>query len=308
MNILTKTTSQLLPFLMLLGATFEAVSQSKPPVKPAKSPVRAPARTTANGGPASSRTGTAAAEILKAEQRWLKALKFNDTNTIKELLTDDFVLLDHDGTSVTRAAILERMAVRNANVGDFELRDSRLRFYAGFAINTVRMTFLREGEKVTETILTEVWTNAKGAKGAKGRWLLASVESLPVLAEGQLKPHNPILPGSEVQTSSGLRYEDIAPGSGLMPSPGQTVVVHYTGRLLDGTKFDSSRDRNKPFEFKIGTGQVIRGWDEGVMSMMVSGKRKLIIPPSLGYGYRNLGPIPPNSTLVFDVELLEVKP
>ncbi|MFM8392697.1 MAG: FKBP-type peptidyl-prolyl cis-trans isomerase, partial [Acidobacteriota bacterium] len=117
-----------------------------------------------------------------------------------------------------------------------------------------------------------------------------------------------LLPSREVITRTGLRYEDLAPGSGANPTRGQTVVVHYTGRLLNGQKFDSSLDRNRPFEFRIGEGQVIRGWDEGVMSMMIRGKRKLIIPPHLGYGSRDLGVIPPNSTLVFEVELLEIKP
>lgn len=107
-------------------------------------------------------------------------------------------------------------------------------------------------------------------------------------------------------TPSGLKYEDIKVGTGPSPSPGQTVVVHYTGWLTDGTKFDSSVDRNEPFKFPIGQGQVIKGWDEGVMTMKVGGKRKLTIPPHLGYGAAGAGggKIPPNATLVFDVQLL----
>lgn len=108
-------------------------------------------------------------------------------------------------------------------------------------------------------------------------------------------------------TDSGLQYEDLVEGTGAMPQPGQTVVVHYTGTLADGTKFDSSRDRNSPFSFRFGAGQVIKGWDEGLATMRVGGRRKLVIPPELGYGARGAGGIiPPNATLVFDVELLRI--
>tara|TARA_B100000959_G_C14917553_1_gene598037 strand:- start:521 stop:1387 length:867 start_codon:yes stop_codon:yes gene_type:complete len=109
-------------------------------------------------------------------------------------------------------------------------------------------------------------------------------------------------------TETGLKYKDIVVGDGGSPKIGDKVIVHYTGTLEDGTKFDSSVDRGKPFEFSIGVGQVISGWDEGVMSMKVGGKRQLIIPSNLGYGERGAGKvIPPNATLIFDVELIEIK-
>jgi FKBP-type peptidyl-prolyl cis-trans isomerase FkpA len=113
-------------------------------------------------------------------------------------------------------------------------------------------------------------------------------------------------------TDSGLQYEDTVTGDGAEAKAGQNVTVHYTGWLRNddgstGSKFDSSKDRNDPFQFSLGAGQVIRGWDEGVQGMKVGGKRRLTIPADLGYGARGAGGvIPPNATLIFDVELLKV--
>jgi FKBP-type peptidyl-prolyl cis-trans isomerase FkpA len=109
----------------------------------------------------------------------------------------------------------------------------------------------------------------------------------------------------EITTATGLKYTDLKTGTGAEAKPGAVVQVHYTGWLVDGTKFDSSLDRKEPFRFKLGAGQVIKGWDQGVAGMKVGGKRKLVIPADLGYGSAGAGGvIPPGATLIFEVELL----
>ncbi len=114
--------------------------------------------------------------------------------------------------------------------------------------------------------------------------------------------------GETVTTSSSLQYIDIEEGTGETPQAGQTVVVQYTGWLSDGTKFDSSLDRDAPLDFVLGLGQVIAGWDEGLATMKIGGKRRLIIPPELAYGEPGVQPrIPPNAQLIFDVELLDIR-
>lgn len=123
---------------------------------------------------------------------------------------------------------------------------------------------------------------------------------------------SPVFAQQETATPSGLRYVETKAGSGPAARPGQTAVVHYTGWLSEGgqkgRKFDSSRDRGQPFAFPLGGGRVIKGWDEGVAGMKTGGQRTLIIPPELGYGARGAGGvIPPNATLIFDVELIELK-
>jgi FKBP-type peptidyl-prolyl cis-trans isomerase len=125
------------------------------------------------------------------------------------------------------------------------------------------------------------------------------------MSSGSTPSPSPAASGSP--DASGLQQTDEVVGTGDEAVAGKTVSVNYTGTLTDGTKFDSSYDRNQPFEFVLGSGQVIKGWDEGVAGMKVGGKRKLVIPPSLGYGAQAQGSIPANSTLVFEVELLSVK-
>ncbi|MEB3250825.1 MAG: FKBP-type peptidyl-prolyl cis-trans isomerase [Cyanobacteriota bacterium] len=156
---------------------------------------------------------------------------------------------------------------------------------------------LGETEEVTTTVTSTSLASAAVESPGTAADLLT--EPAPVApAGGQAAP---------VTTASGLQYTDLVEGTGAMPQSGQRVTVHYTGTLEDGTQFDSSRDRGRPFTFQIGVGQVIKGWDEGVGTMRVGGRRQLVIPPELGYGSRGAGGvIPANATLLFDVELLRI--
>ncbi len=182
---------------------------------------------------------------------------------------------------------------------DIRSDEFKLRLYGNTAVVTGKSTYVREGKELGSSLHQEIWVKRPDSAG-KLRWQAVSWVSVPIKAS--------VLGAKAVTTPSGLRYEDIVVGTGESPQPGKQVVVHYTGTLEDGTKFDSSLDRNQPFEFQIGVGRVIKGWDEGVMSMKIGGKRKLVIPPQLGYGARGAGGvIPPNATLVFEVELLGIK-
>lgn len=169
-------------------------------------------------------------------------------------------------------------------------------FVAALPIAAVAFAACGDGPDKTTTPSTASGT--KAATTAPGK----------TAAPGTTAVTEKIVLKNPTTTPSGLKYEDTKVGAGANPQTGQRVTVHYTGTLLDGTKFDSSRDRGTPFTFVIGTGSVIKGWDEGVATMKVGGKRNLSIPAALAYGARSPGAgIPPNSDLLFEVELLSVQ-
>lgn len=270
----------LLIVLLVLLAASPAFSQNQ---AKGKRPVSAKA-----GGPV---TAGAEAQLRKLEREWFTAVAKNDVATLNRIFADDFTALNSDGSFVTKSEMAEMVKSGKIKLDEIRSEEFKLRLYGTTAVVNGRSTYIRDGKPLGSSNHTEVWVKRAGV------WKAVSWVSLPIKAS--------VLGAKAMTTESGLRYEDIVVGTGASPERGQEVTVHYTGTLEDGTKFDSSLDRGQPFKFNIGIGQVIKGWDEGVLTMKVGGKRKLVIPSQLGYGARGAGDvIPPNATLVFEVELL----
>lgn len=261
-------------------------------------PVFAQARNRAAGQGKVLKAPAVEAELKKLEREWFDAVVKGGAEALKRILADDFVALNNDGSFINKAKMIELSQAGLVKLDEIKTDEFNLRLYGNTAVVTGRATYIRDQKPLGQSTHIETWV--KRADAGKIRWQAVSWVSMPI--------KTPILGAKAMTTESGLRYEDIVTGTGPSPQSGQEVTVHYTGTLEDGTKFDSSLDRGQPFKFKIGVGQVIKGWDEGVMTMKVGGKRKLVIPPQLGYGARGAGRvIPPNATLVFEVELLDVQ-
>jgi FKBP-type peptidyl-prolyl cis-trans isomerase len=236
--------------------------------------------------------------VIDLERQWFDAIKRRDAAALNRLLAEDYTSTNQDGTVSDKAGILESIKSGDFQIEAVKVEDQQVRVYGNTALVTGHATWsgsVRGKKSAADIRHSQLWVRRQG------RWQAVSWQATPMLAKGTSM-------SGEVTTASGLKYIDILEGSGEGPRPGQSVTVHYTGTLEDGTKFDSSLDRGQPYTFQIGVGRVIKGWDEGVMSMKVGGKRKLIIPAHLGYGARGAGGvIPPNATLLFDVELISVR-
>ena len=247
------------------------------------------------------------AQLRALQRKWLDAYAKHDAHAMALIEADDFTITFPDGSVRTKAKEIEAQESAASQPADqplvFTTEEESIRVYGNAAVITgvlVSKGGRQSPGGANKSRYTDVYVRRGGAWQVVASQLTAIPDSTQKGGGGSV--------GTEVTTPSGLKYVDIVVGTGAAPKPGDRLTVHYVGTLEDGKKFDSSYDHGQPFTLPIGMGRVIKGWDEGLMTMRVGGKRKLIIPPDLGYGARGAPPvIPPNATLIFEVELLSIQ-
>lgn len=249
---------------------------------------------------ATAKAASPSAELTRISNEFVSAYARHDAAVLERIESQDFKITRADGKVLGKtqdvAAARDRGAASDDEVKNDEVK---VRVYGLGAVVSGRAAAKRSDVEQSARYINVF-------EKQRGHWVLVASQWT---REGGTTASQPgASAGGEVTTPTGLKYVDLVVGTGASPKPGQQVTVQYVGTLTNGQKFDSSYDRNEPFTFQIGVGRVIKGWDEGVMSMKIGGKRRLIIPPDLGYGARGAGKvIPPNATLIFEVELLAVQ-
>jgi FKBP-type peptidyl-prolyl cis-trans isomerase len=262
------------------------------------------AKPQASSAKAAAPAGRVQEQLKKLEEEWATAYIKGDAAALSRILADDYYLIDENGSISDKAQCIKDLTSGGLVFESIKFDNLTVRVYGSFAVVTGGEIATMRADDKSETStfrFTDVFALRRGRWQAVSSQFTSSSEvgiTVVQKADGT----------KECSTPSGLKYIDLVEGKGISPKPGQTVIVHYTGWLENGTKFDSSVDRGQPIPFPIGVGRVIKGWDEGLMSMKIGGKRKLFVPANLGYGQQGRAPvIPPNATLIFEVELVGIR-
>lgn len=243
-------------------------------------------------------------QLKKLEEEWATAFIKRDAAALQRILADDYVIIDENGSVSNKAQAIRDLTSGETVFESIRFDDLKVRVYGAFAIVTGGEIVTTRTNNISETS-TYRFTDVFALR--RGRWQAVSSQ-FTTSSEVGITVAQKADGSKEFTTPSGLKYIELAEGKGAKPKPGQVVSVHYTGTLENGTKFDSSHDRGQPITFPIGLGRVIKGWDEGLMSMKIGGKRKLFIPAHLAYGAQGRPPvIPPNAPLIFEVELVGIR-
>jgi peptidylprolyl isomerase len=243
-------------------------------------------------------------QLKKLEEEWATAFIKRDAAALGRILADDYYIIDPNGSVGNKAQTIEDITSGGTVFEAIKYDNLNVRVYGTFAIVTGGEAVTVRSDDQSSTV-TFRFTDVFALRS--GRWQAVSSQLTPSSEVG-LTVVKKADGTKEITTPSGLKYIDLVEGKGASPKPGQIVIVHYTGWLEDGTKFQSSHDSGQPIQFPIASGRVIKGWDEGLMSMKTGGKRKLFIPANLAYGAQGRAPvIPSNASLIFDVELVGIR-